>query len=135
MWHISSQWPKIWHNVHMQSKTQSAQGVKNELNILRLIEQKCSTSLQLLLKGGAEPMRRTRLSEIFIESRHCVVCCMGLMNRLCWYLSRAFHCQVCGSGIYFHLYIWFFFFFMQNSSNECNFYISFCISFIQLWCF
>ena len=54
-----------------------AQCVENRSNILRLIEQKCSISLHLLLKGRAEPMKGTTLSVRLIESRHCVVCSMG----------------------------------------------------------
>ena len=58
-------------------KTQSAQYVKNWLNILRLIEEECSMSVQLLLKGRAEPLKGTRLSVRLIESRYCVVCSMA----------------------------------------------------------
>ena len=47
MWHISSQWPETWHNVFIQSKTQSAQCVKNGSDLLRLIEQNCSLSLRV----------------------------------------------------------------------------------------
>ena len=79
---INSQWPINWHRVCIQSKTQSAQCVKNGSNTQRLIEQKCSMNLQLLLKGRAELMRVTRLSVRHIESRHCVVCSMGLWSVL-----------------------------------------------------
>ena len=78
MWYISSQLHEIWYNVCMQSKTQSAQYLKNGSTILRLIEQKYSISLHLLLNGRAEPMRGIRLSAWLIESRLCGVFSMGL---------------------------------------------------------
>ena len=77
MWHISTQWPEIWHNVCKQTKTQSAQCIRIGPKILRLIAQKCSMSLQLVLKGRVEPMGGTRLIVRLIESRFSVVCSMG----------------------------------------------------------
>ena len=50
---------------------------QNASNILSLIEQKYSMSVQLSFKGAAEPMRDTKLSVRLIVSRHCVVCSMG----------------------------------------------------------
>ena len=70
--------PETWHNVCIQSKTQSPQCARNGSNLLRLIEHKCSMSLQLLLKGRGGPMRGTRPTERLIESCHCVVSSMGL---------------------------------------------------------
>ena len=116
MWHISSQWPETCRNICIQSKTQSAQCVINGSNILRLIEQKFSMSLELLLKGRAEPMRGTRLSMRLIESRHCVVCSMGLRRHVkaleisienLWYLSyhRYKNLSKIGQILVFQIYL------------------------------